>query len=166
MHRASSVEPLLRTALLYADRAELRASFVLRDADGRSLVSSVGLNVRMVATGPSGTALTSACAHGSVAYGVGDCASSVPPDWFSSAMTLQVSVLVRVYYSSVLVASAHAGHATLAASPVHTAPTAAGLRAVKLTDPWAHRALWIGTLSRETLSPEALRLYDFMSGHI
>lgn len=42
---------------------------------------------------------------------------------------------------------------------------AAGLRAVKLTDPWAHRALWIGTLSRETLSPEALRLYDFMSGH-
>ena len=54
MQPASSVEPLLRTALLYADRAELRASFVLRDADGRSLVSSVGLVVQMVATGPSG----------------------------------------------------------------------------------------------------------------
>ena len=41
---------------------------------------------------------------------------------------------------------------------------AAGLRAVKLTDAWARRTLWIGTLSRETLSPEALRLFDFMSG--
>ena len=131
VQRASSVEPLLRTALLYADRAELRASFVLRDTDGRSLVSSVRLNVRMVATGPSGTTLTSsACAHGSAAYGVGDCASFLPPDWFSSAVTSQVRVVVRVYYSSVLVASAHAGNATLAASPVHTAPTAAGLRAV------------------------------------
>ena len=136
VQRASSVEPLLRTALLYADRAELRASFVLRDADGRSLVSSVGLIVRMVATGPSGTALTSsACAHGSVAYGVGDCASTVPADWFSPAVTAQVSVVVRVYYSSVLVASAHAGSATLAASPVHAAPTAAGLRAVMPCSP-------------------------------
>ena len=131
MQPASSVEPLLRTALLYADRAELRASFVLRDADGRSLVSSVGLVVRMVATGPTGTTLTSSpCAHGAVAHGVGDCASSVPADWFSPGVSAQVRVALRVYYSSVLVASAHADNATLAASPVHTAPTAAGLRAV------------------------------------
>ena len=136
MQPASSVEPLLRTALLYADRAELRASFVLRDADGRSLVSLVGLVVQMVATGPAGATLTSsACAHGAVAHGVGDCASSVPADWFSPAVTAQVRVAVRVYYSSDLVASAHADNATLAASPVHTAPTAAGLRAVMPRSP-------------------------------
>ncbi|RKE37844.1 LysR family transcriptional regulator [Paraburkholderia sp. BL23I1N1] len=41
---------------------------------------------------------------------------------------------------------------------------AAGLRAVKLTDSWASRTLRIGTLSRERLSPDALRLFDFMSG--
>jgi len=48
----SSVLPVLRTALLYADRSELRAAFLLRDADGRSLVSSNGLSIQMVATGP------------------------------------------------------------------------------------------------------------------
>ena len=90
----------------------------------------------MVATGPSGTTLTSsACAHGSIAHGVGDCASSVPADWFSPAVTSQVRVAVRVYYSSVLVASAHADNATLVASPVHAAPTMAGLRAVMPRSP-------------------------------
>ena len=133
---ASSVVPLLRTALLYADRSALRASFLLRDADGRSLVSSDGLTVRMVATGPSGTALTSSpCAHGSVADGVGDCSITVSSGWFSSAASSQVSVAVRVYYSSVLVASADAGNATLAASPVHTPLTAPGLLAVMPRSP-------------------------------
>jgi hypothetical protein len=136
VQRASSVEPLLRTALLYADRAELRVSFVLRDADGRSLVASDGLDVRMLATGPAGATLTSSvCAHGAVAHGVGDCASSVPANWFSPAVTSQVRVAVRVYYSSELVASAHAGNATLAASPVHAAQAAAGLRAVMPRSP-------------------------------
>lgn len=133
---ASSVVPVLRTALLYADRAELCASFLLRDDDGRSLVSSDGLTVLMVATGPSGTSLTSSpCAHGSVASGVGDCSITVSFSWFSSAVPSQVSVAVRVYYSSVLVASADAGNATLAASPVHTAPTAPGLLAVMPRSP-------------------------------
>lgn len=133
---ASSVVPVLRTALLYADRSELHASFLLRDAHGRSLVSSDGLTVRMVATGPSGTLLTSLpCAHGSVASGVGDCSTTVPSDWFSSAVSSQVSVAVRVYYSSVPVASADAGNATLAASPVHTALTAPGLLAVMPCSP-------------------------------
>jgi DNA-binding transcriptional LysR family regulator len=37
-----------------------------------------------------------------------------------------------------------------------------GLKAVRLTDAWARRTLWIGTKSRELLSPEAGRLFDFM----
>ena len=65
---ASSIVAVLRTKLLYEDRSALRVSFLLRDADGRSLVSSDGLIVRMVATGPLTTLLTSSpCIHGSVA---------------------------------------------------------------------------------------------------
>jgi DNA-binding transcriptional LysR family regulator len=41
---------------------------------------------------------------------------------------------------------------------------AAGLRPVQLVDDWAIRTLWIGTRSLEALSPEAARLFNFMSG--
>jgi DNA-binding transcriptional LysR family regulator len=39
----------------------------------------------------------------------------------------------------------------------------AGLRAVELTDDWAKRTLWIAVKSRAALSPEAARLFEFMS---
>ncbi|MFM0044937.1 LysR family transcriptional regulator [Paraburkholderia sediminicola] len=40
---------------------------------------------------------------------------------------------------------------------------AAGLKSVSLSDSWAHRTLYIGTKSRELLSPEARRLFEFMT---
>ena len=127
---AASVVALLRTARLYADRPELRASFVLRDSDGRSLVSSSGLSITVSATGAQGTLTSSSCSHGSVANGVGDCSLTVSAGWFSSSEASELSVAVHVYYSSALVASGAAGNATLAMSPVHTAVTSAGLLAV------------------------------------
>lgn len=33
-----------------------------------------------------------------------------------------------------------------------------GLRAIRLTDPWAHRALWLGVRSKTALVPEAAKL--------
>jgi DNA-binding transcriptional LysR family regulator len=39
----------------------------------------------------------------------------------------------------------------------------AGLRAVALSDGWALRTLWVGTRSRAALTPEAARLFAFMS---
>ena len=56
---AASVVALLRTEQLYADRPELPASFVLRDSDGRSLVSSSGLSITVSATGAQGTLTSS-----------------------------------------------------------------------------------------------------------
>jgi len=40
----------------------------------------------------------------------------------------------------------------------------AGLRAVYLTDAWSRRTLFIGAKSRDLLSPEARRFFDFMTG--
>lgn len=40
---------------------------------------------------------------------------------------------------------------------------AAGLRTVELTDPWAHRTLWVGVHASQPLTPEAARLFSFMS---
>ena len=39
----------------------------------------------------------------------------------------------------------------------------AGLRAVKLSDTWADRTLWIGTGDADMLAPEAARLFAFLS---
>jgi DNA-binding transcriptional LysR family regulator len=39
----------------------------------------------------------------------------------------------------------------------------AGLRAVALSDGWALRTLWVGTRARAALTPEAARLFAFMS---
>ncbi len=124
----SSVMAVLRTAVLYADRSALHAAYVLRDSEGRSLVSSSGLAVLMTAAGPLGTLTSAACTH--AANGVGDCSLTVSDGWFSSAGASQVSVEVQVFYSNVLTASGAAGNATLAASPVHTAVATPGLLAV------------------------------------
>ncbi len=37
-----------------------------------------------------------------------------------------------------------------------------GLRAIRLTDPWAHRSLWLGVNSRASLVPEAAKLLDHL----
>ena len=47
----SDVEAVLRTAVVYADRSALHVSYALRDSDGRSLVSSRGLVVKILVTG-------------------------------------------------------------------------------------------------------------------
>lgn len=124
---ASSVVAVLRTAVVYADRSALHAAYLLRDSEGRSLVSSSGRAVLMTATGPLGTLTSAACTH--AANGVGDCSLTVSDGWFSSAGASQVSVEVHVFYSSVLAASGAAGNATLAASPMHTAVATPGLLA-------------------------------------
>ena len=127
---ASSVLAVLRTPVLHFDRPELHVSLLLRDSDGRSLVSSDGITLEMTVTGSPGKLSSLACAPVSSANGVGDCAVTVPTDWFSSLGSSQVRVAVLVYYSSVLAASTDAGNATLAATPTHTAVTAPGLLAV------------------------------------
>jgi DNA-binding transcriptional LysR family regulator len=39
----------------------------------------------------------------------------------------------------------------------------AGLRALRLTDAWALRTLWVGVRSSKELQPEAARLFSFLS---
>jgi hypothetical protein len=128
---ASSVVAVLRTAVVYADLSALHVSYALRDSDGRSLVSSRGLVVKILVTGSSSTLTSLPCAQST--DGIGDCSLAVPLGWFAAATTSQVSILMQVFYCTsvcVLAASAHAEDATLAASPVHTAVAVPGLLAV------------------------------------
>jgi DNA-binding transcriptional LysR family regulator len=37
-----------------------------------------------------------------------------------------------------------------------------GLHAIRLSDPWAHRSLWLGVRSRASLVPEAVKLLDHL----
>ena len=84
--QASSILPVLRTKIVYEDRAEMRATFVLRDPDGRSLVSTSGLTATMTAVGPLGSLDSSSVTW--VANGVGDCSLAVPSGWFSAAASM------------------------------------------------------------------------------
>ena len=130
--QASSILPVLRTKIVYEDRAEMRATFVLRDPDGRSLVSTSGLTATITAIGPLGSLDSSSVTW--VANGVGDSSLTVPSGWFSAAAS-EVRVTVQAFYSSVLVASGEAGNVTLAATPVHTDVASAGLLAVLPNSP-------------------------------
>ena len=38
----------------------------------------------------------------------------------------------------------------------------AGLRAIRLTDPWAHRSLWLGVRAKNALVPEAAKLLEHL----
>lgn len=56
------------------------------------------------------------------------------------------------------------GIGILPAAAVRQEILAAGLRAVQLSDPWAERTLWIAARQADTLTPEAARLFEFMTG--
>jgi len=56
------------------------------------------------------------------------------------------------------------GIGVLPRAAVRTELLGAGLRAVTLTDDWAHRTLYLGVKSVAGLQPEALRLFEFLRG--
>ncbi|MEW6344609.1 MAG: LysR family transcriptional regulator [Paraburkholderia sp.] len=56
------------------------------------------------------------------------------------------------------------GIGILPAAAVRPEILEAGLRAVQLTDAWAERTLWIAAKQADALTPEAARLFEFMTG--
>lgn len=56
------------------------------------------------------------------------------------------------------------GIGILPATAVRPELLTADLRAVQLTDAWAERILWIGAKDVQALTPEAAKLFEFMSG--
>jgi DNA-binding transcriptional LysR family regulator len=82
---------------------------------------------------------------------------------FSADRALKLRIQVSSFDGICRMIEHGLGIGVLPEGAVRSEILAAGLRAVQLTDAWAHRTLWIGMLSRDTLSPEAL-LFDFMSG--
>jgi DNA-binding transcriptional LysR family regulator len=83
---------------------------------------------------------------------------------FAADRALKLRIQVRSFDAICRMIEHGLGVGILPEAAVRAEILAAGLRAVNLTDSWAHRTLWIGARSREALSPDAARLFDFMSG--
>ncbi|WP_086966660.1 LysR substrate-binding domain-containing protein [Caballeronia glebae] len=83
---------------------------------------------------------------------------------FSAERTLKVRIQVSSFDGICRMIEQGLGIGVLPDAAVRNEILAAGLRRVHLTDRWADRTLWVGTRSRNVLSPEAARLFDFMSG--
>ncbi|KAA1014587.1 LysR family transcriptional regulator [Paraburkholderia panacisoli] len=78
--------------------------------------------------------------------------------------TLKVRIQVSSFDGICRMIEQGLGIGVLPEAAVRNEILAAGLRPVQLVDEWADRTLWIGTRSVESLSPEAARLFAFMSG--
>jgi DNA-binding transcriptional LysR family regulator len=83
---------------------------------------------------------------------------------FSAERTLKVRIQVSSFDGICRMIENGLGIGVLPEAAVRNEILAAGLRPVILTDAWAERTLWIGARSRESLSAEAARLFDFLSG--
>ncbi|WP_133649248.1 LysR family transcriptional regulator [Paraburkholderia flava] len=77
--------------------------------------------------------------------------------------TLRLRVQVSSFDGICRMIEAGLGIGVLPEAAVRREILAAGLRAVPLTDPWGIRTLWIGAKSGRELTPEATKLFDFMS---
>ena len=83
---------------------------------------------------------------------------------FGAERTLKVRIQVSSFDGICRMIENGLGIGVLPEAAVRNEILAAGLRPVTLTDAWAERTLWIGARSRESLSAEAARLFDFLSG--
>ncbi|MFM0513447.1 LysR substrate-binding domain-containing protein [Paraburkholderia sp. RL17-373-BIF-A] len=94
--------------------------------------------------------------------------SSLLARLLAAAITAEQTLKVRIQVSSFdgicRMIEQGLGIGVLPEAAVRNEILAAGLRPVQLVDDRAIRTLWIGTRSLEALSPEAVRLFNFMSG--
>jgi DNA-binding transcriptional LysR family regulator len=77
---------------------------------------------------------------------------------------LRLRIQVRSFDGICRMIEAGLGIGILPATAVRPEILAAGLRAVQLTDAWAERTLWVGAKDTQALTPEAAKLFEFMSG--
>ncbi|MGA7782836.1 MAG: LysR family transcriptional regulator [Paraburkholderia sp.] len=77
---------------------------------------------------------------------------------------LRLRIQVRSFDGICRMIEAGLGIGILPVAAVRPELLAAGLRAVQLTDTWAERTLWVGAKDAQALTPEAAKLFEFMSG--
>jgi DNA-binding transcriptional LysR family regulator len=77
---------------------------------------------------------------------------------------LRLRIQMRSFDGICRMIEAGLGIGILPATAVRPEILAAGLRAVQLTDAWAERTLWVGAKDAQALTPEAAKLFEFMSG--
>jgi DNA-binding transcriptional LysR family regulator len=82
---------------------------------------------------------------------------------FSAERTLKVRIQVSSFDGICRMIEQGLGIGVLPEAAVRNEILAAGLHQVRLFDEWADRTLFIGTRSLDALSPEASRLFKFMT---
>ena len=134
---AATVQAVIRTRELYADRSSLRVTYALIDSDGEPVVSHTGLSVNLelavryrgllAPVGPHSLQSFS-CALPNAQSGVGECSGTVADSLFG-ATTTEASATVSIAYDGVEVSSADAGDVSLGANVVSVTLAAAGMLA-------------------------------------
>jgi DNA-binding transcriptional LysR family regulator len=82
----------------------------------------------------------------------------------NAGRALRLRVQVRSFDGICRMIEAGLGIGILPVAAVRPELLVAGLRAVPLTDAWAERTLWVGAKDAQALTPEAAKLFAFMSG--
>ena len=124
---ATRLSAVVRTATLYADRANLRVAFQLTDGAGNTDVATSGLTVGFaLVSGSLAAAGSCSLLSSSLAgSGVGDCSLTLDASWFEAAATATPTVTAS--YNGVVVASASPGAVALSAAPAGNSLSAAGM---------------------------------------
>ncbi|KAJ1626334.1 hypothetical protein T492DRAFT_910200, partial [Pavlovales sp. CCMP2436] len=134
--RAASVKAVLRTTTVYADSADVRVAYQVRDAAGRVLIDATGVEVTLLISDNASSVepVSVSCASPGVGA-VGLCSATLASGWFSDSATGTATVQVSLSYSGALVATAAAGSLTRARWPVHDALSGAGMLAQLVAAP-------------------------------
>jgi DNA-binding transcriptional LysR family regulator len=82
---------------------------------------------------------------------------------FAAGRPLKLRIQVSSFDGICRMIEAGLGIGILPRTAVRQELVAAGLRMVKLVDSWARRTLWVGVNNPDALTPEAARLFEFLS---
>ncbi|PLZ02634.1 GntR family transcriptional regulator [Burkholderia sp. WAC0059] len=83
---------------------------------------------------------------------------------FAAGLPLRLRIQVSSFDGICRMIEAGLGIGILPHAAVRPELVATRLRIVRLADPWAIRTLWVGAHDASALTPEAGRLFDFLSG--
>ena len=127
---ASSVAVVLKSSTIYHDSRKVCAAFQVHDAAGRTHVSTSGLVLTMTMNVPSASSPSSQsamCGSPDATSGIGECALTASPAFFSTSANVAATVSVSVKYSGSTVAMSSAAVLSLSKEPTFDALSSAGM---------------------------------------
>eukprot|EP00965_Chrysotila_dentata_P001960 64053-Pleurochrysis_carterae.AAC.1 len=126
--RATSIQAVLRTSVLYADRSDLRIGYQSTGSFGESQVQLSGLSVSFVMSFEGEVPqLVSSCTLPSSSSGLGECAALLAGELFPTSTPRNGSIVLVQRYGDETAGTAYAGLLRLEPTPTRVPLTAAGM---------------------------------------